>query len=81
MNGKRSFPFYRKENPMKLFCGVTFSLNRFWGIIQAKQRFSRKTGVPTTKNGMLRKISTMILMPKDSKVMISLTKKEQNEQS
>jgi hypothetical protein len=57
------FPVFKnKENPMKLFRGVTFSLNRFLGITQAKQWFSRKTGVPTTKNGMLRKIGAMVVL-------------------
>jgi len=39
--------------------GFSFSLNRL-GITQAKQLFARKTGIPTTKNGMERKIGASI---------------------
>ena len=41
--------------------GFSFSLNRLLGITQAKQRFARKTGIPTTKSGMERKIGSSIL--------------------
>jgi len=41
--------------------GFSFSLNRLLGITQAKQRFARKTGIPTTKSGLERKIGTSIL--------------------
>ena len=29
--------------------GVSFSLNRALGITQAKQKFARETGIPTSK--------------------------------
>jgi hypothetical protein len=41
--------------------GFSFSLNRLLGITQVKQRFARTTGIPTTKNGMQRKIGSSIL--------------------
>ena len=31
------------------FSGVSFSLNRALDITQAKQKFARKTGIPTSK--------------------------------
>ena len=33
-----------------------FSVNRAVGLTKAKQDFARKTGIPTTKQGMQRKI-------------------------
>ena len=41
--------------------GFSFSLSRLLGIAQAKQKFARTTGVPTTKGGMQRKIGASIL--------------------
>lgn len=41
--------------------GFSFSLSRLLGIAQAKQRFARTTGIPTTKTGMQRKIGASIL--------------------
>jgi hypothetical protein len=41
--------------------GFSFSLSRLLGIAQVKQRFARKTGIPTTKGGVQRKIGTSIL--------------------
>ena len=41
--------------------GFSFSLNRLLGTTQAKQKFARTTGIPTTKNGLQRKIGTSIL--------------------
>ena len=41
--------------------GFSFSLNRLLGITQAKQKFARSTGIPTTKSGMERKIGSSIL--------------------
>lgn len=41
--------------------GFSFSLNRLLGITQAKQKFARSTGIPTTKSGMKRKIGSSIL--------------------
>jgi hypothetical protein len=44
---------------MKL--GFSFSLSRLIGLAQAKQRFAKKTGIPTTKTGMERKIGSSFL--------------------
>jgi hypothetical protein len=41
--------------------GFTFSWKRFIGITQAKQQFARKTGVPTSKSGIERKIGATII--------------------
>lgn len=41
--------------------GLTFSWKRALGITQAKQKIARKTGIPTTKQGMERKIGKMVL--------------------
>jgi hypothetical protein len=41
--------------------GVTFSWKRALGVTQAKQQFARKTGIPTTKAGLERKIGGAIL--------------------
>lgn len=41
--------------------GFSFSLNRLLGITAAKQRFARKTGVPTTKGGLERKIGSILI--------------------
>lgn len=41
--------------------GVSFSLNRALGITQAKQKFARETGIPTSKVGLERKIGSTIL--------------------
>ncbi len=38
-----------------------FSWKRLVGITRVKQNFARKTGMPTTKNGLERKIGGMIL--------------------
>jgi hypothetical protein len=38
-----------------------FSLSRLIGLAQAKQKFARKTGIPTTKSGIERKIGNSIL--------------------
>ena len=40
--------------------GVSFSWKRALGLTQAKQQISRKTGIPTTKAGMERKIGNML---------------------
>jgi hypothetical protein len=42
----------------------------FFGITQAKQSFSRKTGVPTSKSGLQRKIGATLLsllLPKNNR--------------
>ena len=41
--------------------GVSFSLNRALGITQAKQKFARETGIPTSKAGLERKIGKMVI--------------------
>ena len=41
--------------------GLSFSWKRALGITQAKRQISRKTGIPTTKAGMERKIGNAIL--------------------
>jgi len=41
--------------------GFSFSLNRLLGITAAKQDLARKTGVPTTKSGIERKIGSFII--------------------
>ena len=41
--------------------GLTFSWKRALGITQAKQKFARETGIPTSKAGVERKIGRMIL--------------------
>jgi len=41
--------------------GFSFSWKRALGITSAKQSFARKTGIPTTKAGMERKIGSLIL--------------------
>lgn len=41
--------------------GLSFSLKRAVGITAAKQKISRKTGVPLTKGGLERKVGKMII--------------------
>lgn len=41
--------------------GLSFSWKRALGITQAKQKFARETGIPTTKAGVERKIGRMII--------------------
>ncbi len=41
--------------------GVTFSWKRALGITAAKQKIARKTGIPTTKQGMQRKVGKIVL--------------------
>lgn len=41
--------------------GISFSLKRAFGITRAKQTFSKKTGIPTSRNGLERKIGSVIL--------------------
>lgn len=40
---------------------VNFSWKRALGITAAKQKFARKTGIPTTKQGLERKIGRTVL--------------------
>ena len=41
--------------------GFSFSWKRAFGITGAKQSFAKKTGVPTSKTGLERKIGKLIL--------------------
>ena len=41
--------------------GLSFSWKRALGITQAKQKFARETGIPTSKSGVERKIGSIIL--------------------
>lgn len=48
----------KKSTPIP---GLSFSWKRALGITQAKQRIARKTGIPTSKAGIERKIGNVIL--------------------
>jgi len=41
--------------------GFSFSLKRFLGITAVKQSIARQTGIPTTKQGVERKIGGAII--------------------
>ena len=41
--------------------GLSFSWKRALGLTQARQRVARRTGIPTTKAGIERKIGSSIL--------------------
>ena len=41
--------------------GVTFSMKRALGVSAAKQKISRKTGIPLTKGGLERKVGKMVI--------------------
>ena len=41
--------------------GLSFSWKRALGITQAKQKFARETGIPTSRAGVERKIGNMVL--------------------
>ena len=41
--------------------GFSFSLKRFLGITGVKQSIARQTGIPTTKQGVERKIGGAII--------------------
>lgn len=41
--------------------GVSFSWKRALGITQAKQRFARTTGIPTSRAGVERKVGKALL--------------------
>ena len=41
--------------------GLSFSWKRAVGITAAKQKISRKTGIPLTKGGLERKVGRMVL--------------------
>lgn len=48
---------------MKILPGVnlTFSLKRALGVTAAKRNFARKTGIPTTRQGLERKLGKTII--------------------
>jgi hypothetical protein len=41
--------------------GLSFSWKRALGITAARQRFARRTGIPTTRGGLERKIGRKLL--------------------
>jgi hypothetical protein len=41
--------------------GLTFSWKRALGITGAKQRFARQTGIPSTKQGVQRKLGASLM--------------------
>ena len=41
--------------------GLTFSWKRALGVTRAKQQIARKTGIPTSKTGLERKVGNMII--------------------
>jgi hypothetical protein len=41
--------------------GFSFSWKRLLGITSAKQSFARKTGIPTSKSGVERKLGAIFL--------------------
>lgn len=41
--------------------GLSFSLKRAVGITAAKQKISRKTGIPLTKGGLERKVGKAVI--------------------
>lgn len=48
----------KKSTPIP---GLSFSLKRALGITLAKQQIARKTGIPTSKAGLERKIGSIVL--------------------
>jgi hypothetical protein len=46
---------------MKILPGLTFSWKRAVGLTAARQRFARFTGVPTTRNGVERKVGAIVI--------------------
>ena len=41
--------------------GLSFSLNRALGVTKAKQKFARTTGIPTSRQGLERKVGAMLI--------------------
>lgn len=41
--------------------GLNFSLKRALGVSAAKQKLAKKTGIPTTKGGLERKLGGLII--------------------
>jgi hypothetical protein len=46
---------------MKIIKGLSFSVKRAIGVTGVKQSIAQKTGIPTTRGGLERKIGNMIL--------------------
>ncbi|MDD6642343.1 MAG: hypothetical protein PUD79_08100 [Prevotellaceae bacterium] len=46
---------------MALIPGLSFSLKRAIGVTKLKQKVARATGIPTTKQGLERKIGGFVL--------------------
>lgn len=46
---------------MKLGPGLTFSWKRAIGLTQARRNFARKTGIPTTRTGIERKVGGFLI--------------------
>lgn len=46
---------------MKIMKGLTFSVKRAIGVTGIKQSIAQKTGIPTTRGGLERKIGNGIL--------------------
>lgn len=46
---------------MALIPGLSYSLKRALGVSKVKQKIARATGIPTTKQGLERKIGGAIL--------------------
>lgn len=46
---------------MKKIPGLTFSWKRALGLTQARKELARKTGIPTTKAGLERKLGKLII--------------------
>lgn len=46
---------------MALIPGLSFSLKRAVGVSKVKQKIARATGIPTTKQGLERKIGGAII--------------------
>ena len=53
-------PQYTNTSIMKI-PGVTFSLKRAVGVTKVKQKIARATGIPTTRQGLERKIGGAVL--------------------
>lgn len=51
----------RKRTSTTGIPGVSFSWKRAIGLTQLRQKVSRKIGVPTTKQGLERKVGAFIL--------------------
>jgi hypothetical protein len=51
----------KKESVLPKIPGVSFSAKRAVGITAAKQKIAKKTGIPTTKGGMERKIGSALI--------------------